>query len=66
MVFKNNTIFNYNIKKLYQLVNNSRTLDLTGFEVNVGNVGWNQVKHLLTNKEFIFINSIICYNIINE
>ena len=49
MMFKSNTIFNYNINKLHKLVDNSTTLDAMGFEVNVGNVVWNQVKPLLTN-----------------
>jgi tRNA1(Val) A37 N6-methylase TrmN6 len=51
MMFGNNTIFNYNIKKLYQLVDNSTTLNAMGFEVNVGKVVWNQVKPLLTNEK---------------
>lgn len=51
MMFGSNTIFNYNIKKLHQLVDNSTTLDNMGFEANVGKVVWNQVKPLLTNEK---------------
>ena len=51
MMFGSNTIFNYNIKKLHQLVYNSTTLDKMGFEVKVGKVVWNQVKPLLTNEK---------------
>jgi type I restriction-modification system DNA methylase subunit len=51
IMFGSNTIFNYNIKKLHQLVDNSTTLDAMGFEVNVGKVVWNQVKPLLTNEK---------------
>lgn len=51
IMFGKNTIFNYNIEKLQQLVNNSTTLDEMGFEVNVGKVVWNQVKPLLTDEK---------------
>jgi len=52
---RNNTIFNYNIKKLHQLVDNYTTLNAMGFEVNVGKVLWNHVKLLLTNEKKILI-----------
>lgn len=51
MMFGSNTIFNYNIKKLRKLVENSTTLDSMGFEVSVGKVVWNQVKDILTDEK---------------
>ena len=58
MMFGSNTIFNYNIKKLRQLVDNSTTLESMGFEVNVGKVVWNQVKPLLTDEK----KTLLIYN----
>lgn len=51
---KNNiTIFGTpkNIKKINKLYNNSSTLLEQGFEVNVGNVVWNQCKKILTDNK---------------
>ena len=38
-----------NINHFIQLYTNSKSLDQLGFKVSVGNITWNQVKHLLTH-----------------
>lgn len=57
-----------NIKKLKELYEKSTTLEELNFEVKVGNVIWNEVKHILTddnNKtKLIYSSDIVSNNLI--